>query len=248
MQTESLLKEIGLTDKEIAIYLCLIELGAVPVRTLAQHSKINRGTTYDILKRLLELDLVNYLDKTTHQYFVASDPEKILMLVERKQKELEKVKKQVEETLPELKLIFEKRGGKPVVKLYEGPEGIRAILQDVLDSMEKASEKKYYVFSSASVRKNVYAAMPDFSSKRIKRGIAVQTISLGEGGQLVGLDERRWIASRKTGLDATYELIYDGKVAHISLDNTDNPVGVLIQNREIAETQKLIFEFNWSKL
>lgn len=248
MQTESLLKEIGLSDKEISIYLSLVELGPVPVRTVAMHSKINRGTAYDILKNLLELGLVNYLDKTTHQYFVASDPDKILGLVERRQKELERVKRRVEETLPELKLIFEKRGGKPVVKLYEGMEGVRAILQDVLDTMEKSMQKIYYVYSSADVRKNVYQAMTDFSTKRIKRKIEVRTISLGEGGQLVGLDGRKWLPTKQKELKATYEMIYDGKVAHISLDHSDNPVGIIIQNREIYDTQKMIFEFNWNKL
>ena len=47
---------------------------------------------------------------------------------------------------------------------------------------------------------------------------------------------------------ATYEIIYAGKVAHISLDDSQNPVGVVIENDPIYETQKMIFEFNWSKL
>ena len=50
-------------------------------------------------------------------------------------------------------------------------------------------------------------------------------------------------------LRSTYEIIYGGnKVAHISLDNAENPVGVVIENQEIYYTQKLIFEYNWKKL
>jgi hypothetical protein len=49
-------------------------------------------------------------------------------------------------------------------------------------------------------------------------------------------------------LKATYEIVYAGKVAHISLDDTETPVGVVIQNRAIYETQKLVFEFNWKNL
>lgn len=248
MQTEGLLKEIGLSDKEISVYLSLVELGPVPVRSVALYSKINRGTTYDILKNLLELGLVNYFDKSTHQYFMVTNPDKILGLVERRQKELEKVKKQVEETLPELKLIFERRGGKPVVKFYEGPEGTRTILEDVLATMDQARDKTYFVYSSANVRKNVHLAMPNFSKQRVEQGIKVKTIALGEGGQLVGLDERKWLPQTKKDLVATYEFIYDGKVAHVSLDNKDNPVGIVIQNREVYETQKMIFDFNWSRL
>ncbi|MBI2355787.1 MAG: TrmB family transcriptional regulator [Candidatus Doudnabacteria bacterium] len=248
MQTEALLKEIGLSDKEIAVYLSLIELGPSPVRNVATHARINRGTTYDALKKLLEEGLVNYLDKSTHQYFVASQPEKIINLIKQKQDQLESLKQSAQDGLAELKLMFEKRGGKPVARFYEGPEGIRMILEDVLQTLEKSDDKIYYAYSSAGIRKNVYEAMPDFSKRRIKQEISVKTISLSEGGHLVGLDERKWMPTSKKDLKATYELIYGGKVAHISMDNSDNPVGIIISNLEIYETQKMIFEFNWSKL
>ena len=118
--------------------------------------------------------------------------------------------------------------------------------------MDNRKEKTYYVYSSATVRKNVYLAMKDFSKKRIRRKIKVKTIALGEGGGLVGFDERKWMKLPNTkGKEAprpTYEIIYSGKVAHISLDNTENPVGVVIENEEIYDTQKLIFEYNWKNL
>ncbi|MBI4049405.1 MAG: hypothetical protein HY395_01135 [Candidatus Doudnabacteria bacterium] len=248
MQTEALLKEIGLTDKEIAVYFSLIELGPSPVRTVALQAKINRGTTYDILKKLLDEGLASYFDKTNHQYFVAARPEKIVSLIKQRQEQLEGLKKRAQDSLPELQLMFEKRGGKPIVRFHEGIEGIRTILEDVLLTMEKQNDKTYFVYSSADIRGNVYQAMKDFSERRIKKNILVKTISLGEGGQLVGLDERKWMPANKKDLKATYELIYGGKVAHISLDNASNPVGIIIQNQEIYETQKMIFEFNWSKL
>ena len=247
MDAETLLKNYGLSDKEIAVYLGLVELGPSPVRVLAQVSKVNRGTTYDILKSLIQQGLVSYYNKESHQYFVAESPDKLILAVEQKQKDLEGVKKNIESSLPSLKAMFEKQGGKPVMKLYEGQDGIRQILNDVLVQMSQQRDKTYYVYSSATVRKNVYESMPDFSKKRIKSGIKVKTIALGDGGQVVGLDERKWMKA-KQDLKATYEIIYGGKIAHISVDRADNPVGIVIENPEIYETQKLIFEFNWEKL
>jgi hypothetical protein len=120
----------------------------------------------------------------------------------------------------------------------------------VLEEVGKADDKSYYLYSSATAehRKNVYGAMPDFSKKRISKKISVKIISLGEGGQLAGLDERKWMPIGRQNLKATHEIIYAGKVAHISIDSNDNPVGVVIQNQEIYETQKLIFEYNWNQL
>ena len=248
MDLLSLLKEYGLSEKESAVYLCLINLGPSPVRTLATASKVNRGTTYDILKNLLNQGLVSYYNKESHQYFSAEPPEKLVLALEQKQKELETVKEKIESNLPQLQMAFGQQGGKPVMKLYDGAKGIKQILEDVLGTMNQAKDKTYYVYSSANVRKNVHQSMPDFSTKRIKKKISVKTIALGPGGQLVGLDERKWLPNQRSDIKATYQFIYDGKVAHISLDNSDNPVGVVIENQGIYETQKLIFENLWNTL
>lgn len=230
------------------MYLALIKLGPSPVRVLALASKVNRGTTYDILKNLISQGLVSYYNKESHQYFAAEPPEKLVLALEQKQRDLEAVREKIQLNLPALQLEFGQQGGKPVMKLYEGPKGIRQILEDVLETVSKVTDKTYYVYSSANLRKNVYQSMPDFSNRRVKKKIQVKTIALEPGGQLVGLDERKWMPSKNKQLQATYEIIYAGKVAHISLDNADNPVGVVVENQGIYETQKMIFEFNWNKL
>jgi hypothetical protein len=160
------------------------------------------------------------------------------------------VRANITQSLPLIKTLFEKQGGKPVVKFYEGSKGIKQIFEDVLDEVSSASDKSYYLYSSATAehRKNVYGDMPDFSEKRIKKGIKVKIISLGEGGKLVGFDERKEMPVNSKGIKATHEIIYAGKVANISIDSNGEPVGVVIQNEEVYQTKRLIFEFNWSKL
>lgn len=248
MHIQSILKNFGLSDKEIAVYTALIELGPSPVRTLATKSKVNRGTTYDILRSLMEQGLVSYYNTETHQYFAAESPDKLITALEDRQRHITQLQQEIAGNLPELKTLFEREGGRPQVRLYEGQKGIKSILEDVLETLEQSKEKLYYVYSSASIRENVYLAMPDFSKKRVRKEIQVRTIALGKGGQLVGLDVRKWMPNQSAKLKATYEIIYDGKVAHISLDTTENPVGVVIENRDIYETQKMIFEFNWQQL
>jgi HTH-type transcriptional regulator, sugar sensing transcriptional regulator len=250
MQIQIILKNFGLSEKEISVYLALIELGSSSVRTIAEKAKVNRGTTYDILKALINMGIVSYYNKESKQYFIAERPETLLAVIEKKQEDLINIRADIEESLPIFRTLFERQGGKPSVKLYEGMIGIRHILEDVLKCVEKIKDKTYYVYSSATVRKNVYLAMKDFSKKRIQKKIKVKTIALGEGGNLVGLDERKWmkLSNVKETLRPTYEIIYSGKVAHISLDNAENPVGVVIENEEIYQTQKLIFEHNWKNL
>jgi HTH-type transcriptional regulator, sugar sensing transcriptional regulator len=259
MQIQIILKNFGLSEKEISVYLALIELGPSSVREISTKSQVNRGTTYDILKALINLGIVSYYNKESKQYFVAEEPEKLLSALDQKKEDLEEVRESIKENLPLLKTLFEKQGGKPVVKFYEGSKGVRQIFEDVLEEVTKQKDKYYYLYSSATPehRKNVYGAMPDFSQKRIKKGVKVKIISLGEGGKLAGLDERKQMpvlpppfakGRAGEGLGATHEIIYAGKIAHISIDKNNEPVGVVIQNQEIYNMQKMIFEFNWSKL
>ena len=253
----AVLKKIGLTDKEIKVYITLLEYGAISVRSLAEIAKMNRGTTYDILKKLQDLNLVSYYHQETKQKFVAEDPEKILKIIQNKEEELDKVKKTFDNLIPELKAMQEKGENKPTVKFYEGKSGIHSILNDVLETMKEvgrnpstsSGSREYYVYSTSGITKDLYEGYKDFSKKRIKDEIRVKTISLTPGGETRGLDERKWISKTKfTKIKKTYTMIYEDKCAFVSRDATEKPVGVIIENKMIYETQKIIFLQLWDML
>ena len=247
----TIFKKLGLSDKETAVYLALLEQGAVSVRDLAKAADLNRGTTYDILKKLQDLGLASFFHKNTKQHFVAEDPDKILKLLYNRQSELNRAEEKIKELVPELKSLQEKGGDKPVTKFYEGKPGVKFILDDILSSMKARALKEYYVYSAAGVREDIYEAYPDFNKKRIKHGIKVNTISLSAGGGTYGLDDRKWLKtpSASSGqVEMTFILIYADKCAFISRDSRNNPVGVIIENKMIYETQKALFLQMWKLL
>ncbi|MFA6171491.1 MAG: helix-turn-helix domain-containing protein [Patescibacteria group bacterium] len=242
----TILKKLDLSDKEIKIYLKLLEQGALSVRVLSELTGLNRGTAYDILKQLQELGLVSYYHQDTKQKFVAEDPEKLLKLLNNKEDRLHEAKKKIKEIIPELKSLKEKEGDRPVTKFYEGKEGVKSILEDVLETMGEAKEKEYYVYSSTKASEAINKAFPEYTRERIKRKIFVKAISLAQGGNMHGLDERRWL---KTSEDAaTFIIIYAGKCAYISRDMNGNPVGVIIENRMVYETQRILFFELWERM
>jgi len=243
---EETLQKIGLSDKEIKIYLSCLKLGPSPVRKIAEDAEINRGTTYDILRSLIELGLASYYHKDKNQYFIAEDPSKLKDALVLKQEQLEKTKEEIDKIIPELKSIYNKAGAKPVVKYYEGYSGLKLILQDVINSFPNDSTKEYYVYSSSTIKEYLYNVYPEFSDERIKQGIKVKVVSIGPGGEMRGLDERKWLTKKESA--PTYTLIYSGKVAMISVDNKQKPIGVIIEDKNIYQTQKMIFEFIWGKL
>jgi sugar-specific transcriptional regulator TrmB len=124
---------------------------------------LNRGTTYDILKKLQEIGLVSYYHQDTKQRFVAEDPEKLSKLVENKKEELKNIQEKIIDFIPELKSLQDKGGNKPVTRFYEGREGIRFILDDVLLLMGETEEKEF-MYSAGG--EDVYS-YPDFTRGKL---------------------------------------------------------------------------------
>lgn len=239
------LKKLGFSDKEAKIYLELLRVGPSPVRKLAEVTGLNRGTTYDALKWLQELGVVNFYNKESKQYFVAETPEKLYDVVHNQESDLKEVSRQLEKVVPELQALYNSGGQRPVARYYDKNE-IRAILEDVLFTCEKSKEKLYRIYSTESLRASLYKDFPTFSDVRIGKGIQVKAIAIGDGGQLRGLDERKWFQAEKS--TPTYIFIYPEKTAYISLDAKKEAVGVVIENEGIFETQKQIFEALWKIL
>lgn len=240
------LKKFGLNEKEIKVYLSLLEYGPASVRKLAQLSGVNRGTTYDILKSLMALSLVSYYHKDTKQIFVAEDPVKFLDAITEKEQSLLHVKKDMQDMMPSLKSLYKKAGGKPVVKFYEGIKTMKIILQDVLSVTEESKEKTYYIFSSSSIRPYLHQAWPTFTAERIKRGIYVNAIALGHMGTKAPLSERKVLIKEESS--PTYLLIYPGKVAMISVNEHKELMGLIIEDQALFESQLQIFNYIWKTL
>ena len=155
------------------------------------------------------------------------------------------MKAEVDSIIPQLRSMHGNANLKPVVKFYDGYPGIKTILQDVIAGCQR-SDKEYYVYSSSAIKSFLYNTYPEFSKDRISAGINVKVISFGPGGETRGLDERKWLTRKESA--PTYTLIYAGKVAMISVDQNQKPIGVIIEDVNIYQTQKMMFEFIWNKL
>ncbi len=246
MEIQPLLQQLGFSDKESRVYLALLSGGPSSVRRLADHSDMNRGSVYDVLKSLQRMGVVGFYQKHKKQFFMAEDPEKLVDAVERREQSFAALRRRLAELLPEIRSLYVHGGAKPVVKYYEGEKGVSLILRDVLQTMSEHPDKLYRVYSSAALRESLYKEFPHFTKERIARGLKVRVVAIGPGGEDSPQAERRWL-SEKAGAP-TYSIIYGPKVAFFSLDKSNLPLGVLIEDSGIAETERLVFDHLWDML
>lgn len=243
-----MLKHLGLDRREFKTYQALLQLGPNSIRLVARQTGINRGTTHEILKNLVDKGLISYQLKGKRRHYLAENPDKLLQLAQEKQQTFSQLTKLLQnEIIPNLN--SQKRiQKKPTARYYEGEEGIEKVLKDLLQTMQKQKDKSYFAYSAQPIRKYLYRLFPSFTKQRIKKGIAVKVIALGEGGEEAALAERKWLDTEDNTLFSSYIIIYSGKFAVISLVKDELPYAVVIHEPGIARTQKLIFQTLWNLL
>ena len=84
---EKILKEIGLTDAEIKVFIELSKVDSAMASEIAEKVGIYRTNIYDIFEALIKKGLVSYIIKANRKHFMASKPQKLLdYLKEREEK------------------------------------------------------------------------------------------------------------------------------------------------------------------
>ncbi|KEA62540.1 hypothetical protein ADIMK_3431 [Marinobacterium lacunae] len=244
---DEIFAQLGLEPRDVAIYKALLELGPSSIRTIAERAGVNRGTTYECLKALQQQGIVTYLPKGQRRFFSAREPEVLLQLGEERQQRLASALKQLKgRIIPEmhhLKPDFSAAN----VQFFEGDVGIEQVLRDILNRVSEQPQRVYSVFSSKPIRKHLYRPFPTFTAQRIARDIRVRVIAIGDGGESAELSERKWIRTEGP-VDAAYIAIYPPRCAIISLASENYPTAVVIDSREVAMAQKIVFDTLWGLL
>ncbi|QJD71875.1 TrmB family transcriptional regulator [Marinobacterium sp. LSUCC0821] len=242
-----LFSDIGLGPRELSIYRALLALGPSSIRTIADRSGINRGTTYESLKQMQVQGIVTYLPKGKRRIFTAREPEVLLDLAEERRKRLDSAVDELKKRLiPELHQLTPDFSAANV-QWFEGDDGIEQVLRDILARVGEAKDPVYSVFSSKPIRKHLYRPFPNFTAQRVAREIKVKVIAIGDGGESADYSERKWIKTEGP-VDAAYIAIYPPRVAIISLASENYPTAVVIDSKEVAAAQQIIFDTLWRLL
>src|SRR5271170_4235232 len=95
------LDSFGLSEKEVSVYLAILELGRGTVTQISRKANINRTSGYDILDSLSARGLVRVSGKEPKQEYVAESPDNILTLLEKRLEETQRSIKAAKELVPQ---------------------------------------------------------------------------------------------------------------------------------------------------
>lgn len=239
---EKYLQEIGLSEKESAIYITLLSFEKASVADISEKAKVKRPTTYVILTSLQKKGLVSEIEVGKKTFYMAEPPEKLDLFITRRINSLEDSKKSLDMIIPELKGIRRESGEKPMVKYFDSKEGVIISNDDIFN--KKIDEEPAYIIYSRDLVNNMLTEkeIKGMREKRIALGIRSKAIYTSkEGvrpsdatGDRIKIDENKYPISSDITIygDQVKITIFGKKLSAIS-----------IQSTEFAETLKSIINY-----
>jgi HTH-type transcriptional regulator, sugar sensing transcriptional regulator len=235
-----ILRSVGLDEKAAQLYIAGLQVGSAPASAYAKRTRINRITCYNVLEEMVHAGLFTMERKMRAKWYAPVAPEYIAIEARKSADALERV-------LPELRSLQGTQHRSPHVRFFEGWEGVRKVYEDTLT----ASGELLNFANSAVVRRHWPAYDKEYVAERVKRGIHLRGIAPDDAaGRKVHGEDRQYLREIRLvpakDFDFTNEIkIYDHKMAIISFGESGEMFGVIIESKEVAETQRQIFAMAW---
>jgi len=244
------LKELGLNDKEAQVYLMLLQKSALTPLELSRTTKINRTTIYRILENLKEVGVVEeILDQKSTKY-QAGAPEKLKMLLTKKEAELSKLREILPDLITNLSVAPDTAPSPTKVIYFRGKSGLQQLLWNTLKSPQGSTVvgygyldwNEYLGEKFAEKLRREYVEREIYSLEICNKtydSFTKNTIYLQK------IYEERLISKSKLEINHnTY--IYNDVFCFYGVFAGER-FGIEIHNAEIAKTQRQIFYLLWKQ-
>lgn len=242
---ENSLKSLGLSEKEIKIYLACLKLGSSKASEIASYAKIERQASYYILKLLMKKGFISETIKSGVQYYEVSNPKTLLRKIEEEKKTKEEA---IKEIIDEQKKLKNVAIPKARVSWYEGVEGFKTILREMLE----VEDKELYSYNPEKVIKFIPLFLESYALKRKEKKIKTKIISEEttflkdeKKKEKEKLREIKFLDEIMKGKDYGLAIAKD-KVIFVRVTEKEQ-IGIKIEDESFAELQKNIFNVLWEK-
>ncbi len=250
MQLNTILKEMGLTEGEVKVYLALLNLGKSTAGPITKEAKVSPSKIYDILARLLEKGIINYSIEGKIRFYKVMPLIQLLSFLKEKKESfdmaLEAQERQLEKVIPELEAKRLSKKEEEYAEIYEGIRGIKAFFDLSLIECQRGDELCVVGYSKiASQIFNAY--FKEYNKKRAKKGIIAKVIFdydawFGKKREKRKLAYYRYLP--KTMKTPAFIYIFKDRVGTIIITENQK-LCFMIKNKEVAESYKHYFNLVW---
>src|SRR3989338_781677 len=228
-----ILRKLGLSDGEIKIYVTLLNIGRTTLQKINENTSIERRNIYDILNKLIEKGLVNYIQENKRRYFQVSNPNSLKHYVSEQKNDLFSIEEELEKHLPEITAKYNALHYDINGEIYRGKEGIKAVWEDMLNYKEIR-----WIGSGRYVPKLFPVWFANWNNRRIKKRVMIYNLFRSEFRGKVNsflLEHIRFLPEEFSGNPCPI-CVYGNKTVHFVLGSI--LFAFLIENKETAEKDR----------
>lgn len=247
---QDVLARAGLSDKEAVVYEALLKNGQSGIVDLIKKAPYKRGDLYNILYSLRDKGIIEQTIKDKKTQFRPKDPYMLKEYIVEQEQKYREADSLIDSVLPGLSEMFKMTTERPVVRVMEGYEGIKEVYKDTL----KVGRPIVSFLEAAESDPKVWRWLRDhYVGRRVNAKIPAKVIvSAGEdknsadylAHDTTELRETRVV--KKSLFPCKLEIqIYGNKVSFANYNKGDVLVGVIIDNKNIAESMRGLFELAW---
>ncbi len=240
------LQTIGFTDKQAKVYVAALFLGPSPVQKIAQQADVNRATAYVILDELMEMGVISESTVGKKTVYVAEPPEAIERFLDSMQKGIQTRKEELKDLMPNLRQMERSNEeGAPTIRFYKVDSGFDEMNDALLRKAPRGSQ--IYAITNADIVSEMFnvdiaATNPP---KRIKKNISSKllvysTQRVYERKSPKLLRETK-LLTKPFPSDMT---LYENSALIFSY-STKKPVGIVIEDKDIVQGLRQMFEAYW---
>lgn len=248
----SYLEQLNFSETEAKLYITLLKSGPLTVASLAEVAKINRTAAYSPINSLLEKGIIAKVKGSANK-IIANPPEDLQYLIEQRATQVDLLREKLPSVISFLNTSTMQSNpqSQSEVKYYKGKAGVKKIYQDVL-----RSEKIRAYFSPGDLD-NVFPENVKLFNDTIANNqkmqmfeIVADTLKTKTYDTYFGQNKRHpWkLLPNDVHLAANDILLYDGKVAIITIKDKESVEGVVLENKDYYNNSIQLFDLLWRLL
>lgn len=242
--------ELGLSQNEAVLYAHLLGRPRSTVRQLGASAPFPRTMLYHVLNQLIRRELVTAKTVQRKTVYSAESPERLYDLLSRREQEQKQGADAIRRLVPQLKNRYHLASIRTGVRVFEGVEEYRKVLEDQIRSIP-AEILSYESPSRSQPGRELREA---HDRARVARKIPAKILFFDEPASRRALERRGYddLTQYRTIKPGSVEpfvadlTMYDGKLLYTSYDEYE-PMATLIEDKALYEMQKNLFKALWKQ-
>ncbi len=237
-EIQEVLERFGLRDTDQKVYLALLAMGPATLSPLSQQTGLPVTTVQSIVKRLVDLGIVNATKRKTRSVYEADDPAVLRKILDRQAEEISLV-------VPLLQKMRSEPIVSPNIRVY-----YRERMADIFHDALKSKDKLVYEIVAAKDLQDVLGEKFHFTRRRIKNQVRLNSLRV-EAQEIKKYSATTHARELREAKFLPRELTF--RCSILFWDNTvafftpkEEGAAWTVRSKELRETFEQLFSLLWS--